>query len=263
MPRRSRVVAAAVIACVAGAVPARAAPKPYEPTMAQWRGADGGFASGALSGVVLGADGSLALDRATAASGTDPHGVGGYYGRNFYNGGAFLVGEATSPIVPTTFAYTEAIASWNASTPAGTWMETLVRARVGARWTKWYNLGVWAEAGPTVERHSVNAQGDADGTVAVDTLRLVYKKKDPANAYQVKVRVFTASDTEAPSVGGVTVAASTTPQKPDTAAPGDPSRWGRLVDVPQCSQMVYPDGGTVWCSPTSVSMVLAYWQQDT
>ena len=24
--------------------------------------------------------------------------------------------------------------------------------------------------------------------------------------------------------------------------------------------MVYPDGGNVWCSPTSVSMVLAYWQ---
>ncbi len=27
--------------------------------------------------------------------------------------------------------------------------------------------------------------------------------------------------------------------------------------------MVYPDGGTVWCSPTSTSMVLAYWAGDT
>ena len=26
--------------------------------------------------------------------------------------------------------------------------------------------------------------------------------------------------------------------------------------------MVYPDGGTVWCSPTSTSMVLAYWAGD-
>ena len=25
------------------------------------------------------------------------------------------------------------------------------------------------------------------------------------------------------------------------------------------SQMIYPDGGEVWCSPTSVTMILAYW----
>jgi hypothetical protein len=27
--------------------------------------------------------------------------------------------------------------------------------------------------------------------------------------------------------------------------------------------MVYPDGGEVWCSPTSTSMVLGYWSRDT
>jgi hypothetical protein len=27
--------------------------------------------------------------------------------------------------------------------------------------------------------------------------------------------------------------------------------------------MVYPGGGTVWCSPTAVSMALAYWQRET
>jgi len=32
--------------------------------------------------------------------------------------------------------------------------------------------------------------------------------------------------------------------------------------VPCCSQMVYENGGNVWCSPTSVSMVLGYWQGD-
>jgi hypothetical protein len=39
--------------------------------------------------------------------------------------------------------------------------------------------------------------------------------------------------------------------------------WGKKLAVPQCSQMVYPDGGEVWCSPTSTSMVLAYWRGDT
>lgn len=35
------------------------------------------------------------------------------------------------------------------------------------------------------------------------------------------------------------------------------------IAVPEFSQMVYPDGGPVWCSPTSVSMVLAYWLRET
>jgi Peptidase_C39 like family len=39
--------------------------------------------------------------------------------------------------------------------------------------------------------------------------------------------------------------------------------WNRVLAVPECSQMVYPDGGEVWCSPTSTSMVLAYWQTAT
>jgi hypothetical protein len=35
-----------------------------------------------------------------------------------------------------------------------------------------------------------------------------------------------------------------------------------LINVPKYSQMVYPDGGEVWCSPTSTSMVLAYLDND-
>jgi hypothetical protein len=35
--------------------------------------------------------------------------------------------------------------------------------------------------------------------------------------------------------------------------------WGTVLDVPERSQMVYPGGGEVWCSPTSTSMVMAYW----
>jgi hypothetical protein len=33
-----------------------------------------------------------------------------------------------------------------------------------------------------------------------------------------------------------------------------------VLNVPQCSQMVYPDGGNVWCSPTTIAMLLGYWQ---
>ena len=37
--------------------------------------------------------------------------------------------------------------------------------------------------------------------------------------------------------------------------------WGTVLDVPERSQMVYPNGGPVWCSPTSTSMVMAYWSE--
>jgi hypothetical protein len=46
-------------------------------------------------------------------------------------------------------------------------------------------------------------------------------------------------------------------------AQGDGSLWGRELAVPTRSQMVYPDGGEAWCSPVSLSMVMAYWADWT
>jgi len=231
----------------------------YTTGFTHWRAADNGFATWQLAGVTL-ASGALQFDSSGALPGTDP--PGGYYGHNFYNGGSFLVGEATGPVVATPFNFTQAIASWNADTPTGTWIETLISARLGDRWTKWYNLGVWvANNSTTVERHSVNLQGDADGYVAVDTL-MVTNKKSPANAYQVQVRLFSSDRTAKPTVRNVSVAVSTDPPKKATLTPGNPSLWGHdSLAVPECSQMVY-EGGNIWCSPTSTSMVLGKWSID-
>ena len=44
---------------------------------------------------------------------------------------------------------------------------------------------------------------------------------------------------------------------------GNPALWNQKLNVPLCSQMVYPDGGEVWCSPTSTSMVLSFWDGYT
>jgi hypothetical protein len=227
----------------------------------RWRAEAGGFTSWQLSGVGLGADGALQLVPGTAQAGTDPYGPGGYNGGNFYNGGSFLVGEAVGPAVATGFGFWEAIASWEADTPAGTWVETQVRAQVSGTWTQWFNVGVWAQEGATVRRHSVNGQVDALAQVSTDTLLITAKKA--ATAVQVKVRLFSADGVALPRVHGGAVTVSTAPERNPVLVPGNPARWNRVLAVPPCSQMVYPDGGEVWCSPTSTAMVLKYWAGDT
>lgn len=239
----------------------REATPPEPPTrFARWRSADGGFDGWQRDGVRLAADGALELDPATPHSGSDT--PGGYYGRNFYNGGSFLVGETLGPVVETPVSFTQAIASWNADTPVGTWIETQIQAKLGDRWTKWYNLGVWAADDSTIERHSVKLQGDDDGDVAVDTL-IVTNDTEPLNAYRLKLRLFSEDGVTVPKVRNASLTFSDTPTTPDALAPGNPELWKRVLPVPECSQMVYPDGGRVWCSPTSTSMVLAYWTQDS
>jgi hypothetical protein len=234
----------------------------YRTSFTCWRAAEGGFSAWRRVGLTLQPAGALRLDPATATAESDPYPPGGYNDHNFYNGGGFVVGSATSPEIRSAFAFSRAIASWNADTPPSSWIETLIRARIGSRWTKWYNLGVWAADTSTVERHSLDAQGDADGAVAADTLALS-AKAGGASAFQLRLRLFSADGTALPILRTAAVATSTTATQPRTLASGDPNHWDQALAVPTCSQMVYSDGGEVWCSPTSTSMVLAYWQGAT
>jgi len=234
----------------------------YETGFQLWRAADGGFADWDLDGLVLNGNGELELT-AGARYEADDIAAGSYYGINYYNGGHYYFGSAVSQSVPAGFNFTDAIASWNAVTPAGTWIEVQLSAYLGDHWTKWYSMGIWASGGDTVKRHSVRLQGDADGYVAVDTLVLTAKKL-VANTYKVKVILFSENAVATPQLKNLSVAVSNAvPKKIDSVSSGDPALWGTLLAVPECSQMVYTDGGNVWCSPTSTSMVVSYWEPYT
>jgi hypothetical protein len=233
----------------------------YQTGFIRWRAAENGFSSWVFNGIKLN-KGKLVFDQTTATEGNDPYAAGTYDGRNYYNGGSFFVGEATSPEITATFNYKDAIASWNAITPAGSWLEVQFRAQYGTRWSKWYVLGIWAADTSTVARHSVNAQGDTDGFVATDTF-VSSNKKETTNKFQLKLRLFSADGSALPAVQNASLAYSTEPPKSAGVSAGNPALWGKLLDVPECSQMVYPDGGEVWCSPTSTSMVLGYLNHDT
>ena len=233
----------------------------YQTGFTQWRGADNGFAGWTLSGIQLNDNGALEFYNASAKDGADPYAAGAYYGGNYYNAGVFRVGEATSPEITTAFDYKEAIASWNAVTPPGTWIEVQFSARYRERWSKWYVLGIWASDASetsTIKRHSVRSQGDSDGFVAVDTF-ISSNKKETTNAFQLKIRLFSEDGVVTPTVQNASVAYSTEPPKSGSVSAGNQANWNTSLDVPECSQMVYADGGEVWCSPTSTSMVLGFW----
>ena len=195
-------------------------------------------------------------------AGVDPVAPGSYdSGLNYYNGGNFYYGTLLSPVHTTQQSVTTLIASWNATTPADTWMEVHVRVLEGKSWTHWYDLPVWANDFSTIHRHSVGGQKDNSGSIQTDT----FVAKSPATAYQLSITLFTTSPSVTPTLTSVGAIASYDSSTVPTIAP-DTSVWGTNLAVPQRSQMLpqyqglgYGGGGEVWCSPTSTSMVMAYW----
>ena len=170
------------------------------------------------------------------------------------SGGAGAVGLALGPVREPAEAFTELIPSWNVATPPGTWVEVRTRARIGDRWTGWYAFGSWSTDDVRGRRESVANQRDDDGRVLTDTLRL----RTPATAFQLALALYADDVAQTPAIDMAAALAS----RPSEAArdlAADRSTWGTVLDVPERSQMVYPNGGPVWCSPTSTSMVMAYW----
>ena len=170
----------------------------------------------------------------------------------------------TGPVFETGFGFSELVASWNADTPSGTWIQVEMRGLTSkSTWTKWYVMGVWAYGDETIHRTSIGHQGDADGYVAIDTF---FAKDHPLTQYQLRATLSrNAGVTASPRLRRLGAVASDAPnQKPYIATP-----FGGTVKtlaVPQYSQEIhageYPEydgGGEAWCSPTSTSMVLGYW----
>jgi hypothetical protein len=172
-------------------------------------------------------------------------------------------GDYLSDVHTIAHPFTTVVVSWNVQTPGGSWIETQLRARVGGRFTSWYSLGNWSREMASGHRHSRKAPADADGGVDTDTLTL----KKPADAWQVQVFAHPGSDGAAPRLSLLGVTTDAAQATPTRAA--ETNAWGIDIDVPQRTQRISesPDalggGGDSWCSPTSVSMVMAYWAVRT
>jgi peptidase C39-like protein len=163
----------------------------------------------------------------------------------------------------------ELIASWNAGTPAGTWIRVeMLGSYTDGTDTPWYTLGVWADGDEDIRRTSVDGQEDGKSTVWTDTFAIDDLDAGPRLAsYQLRLTLYRAPGTTAtPTVWRVGAMTSDVPQRfeVDPSEPGVAA--GVELDVPPYSQEIhtgeYPEyngGGEAWCSPTSSQMIIEYW----
>lgn len=185
-----------------------------------------------------------------------------------YAGREYDVGTWVSPWRSPGFDPTQLVASWSATTPGDSWIEVQVRGEVrDGTLSSWDVVGRWTSGDRFTQRTSVSGQADDVASVDVDTW-VVHPGAD-VTGYQLRVRLMrrVGATTAGPSLDAIGAMASDVPtdgRDVTTSAPG-PGR-GIVLDVPRSSQMKhsghYPrwgGGGEAWCSPTSTSMVLGYY----
>ncbi|CAN5268813.1 peptidase C39 family protein [soil metagenome] len=168
-----------------------------------------------------------------------------------------------SPWVEPGFSFTELIASWSATTPGDSFVEIRVRGRdASGRKSSWDLMARWAKDDRFVKRSTFGSQGDDLANMNVDTWRA------PAGLTSYQLRVTLArkeGTTRNPGIDTVGAVVSRLPDDAGTTSKPGPGR-GTVLDVPTYSQMIHEGdfpqwngGGEAWCSPTSTSMVLGYY----
>ena len=173
----------------------------------------------------------------------------------------------TSPVHRLSVPSTEVIASWNAKTPAGTWLQVeLTGTYSDGTDTPWYVMGRWAAGDQDIKRTSVDGQTDKKSTVWTDTFSI----DDAASglrlaAYRLRLTLYRTPGTKGtPTVWRLGAMGSDIPDR--FTVPASAPGLARELAVPRYSQEIhagqspeYDNGGEAWCSPTSSQMIIEYW----
>ncbi|WP_329341433.1 peptidase C39 family protein [Streptomyces sp. NBC_00663] len=271
-PSRRTVLAAAVAAAVAGSAgpavaadattgaggsaeaPARLVDNRFWTSYADWRGGltKGTRAvAGARPGLVIGA-------AAGTVDYTDPH-TG--------TTASWEYATWTSPVHKLAVPSTEAIASWNAHTPDGTWIQVELKGTYSdGTATPWYVMGRWAAGDQDIRRTSVDDQSDDKSSIWTDTFAI----DDPATglrltSYRLRLTLYRKPGTKrTPTVWRLGAMGSDIPDR--FTVPASAPGLAQELSVPRYSQEIhagqypeYDNGGEAWCSPTSSQMIIEYW----
>ncbi|GHJ38948.1 peptidase C39 family protein [Streptomyces sp. TS71-3] len=173
----------------------------------------------------------------------------------------------TSPEHKLTVPATEVIASWNAATPAGTWLQVELQGGYSDDTvTPWYVMGRWAASDTDIKRTSVDDQSDGHSSIYTDTFAI----DDPDSGlrlvwYRLRLTLYRAPGSRvAPLVWRLGAMGSDIPDR--FTVPASTPNLAKELSVPRFSQDVhsgqypqYDGGGEAWCSPTSSQMIIQYW----
>ncbi|MFF6777974.1 peptidase C39 family protein [Streptomyces sp. NPDC012637] len=175
----------------------------------------------------------------------------------------------TSPVHTSSVPATEVIASWNAHTPPGTWLQVELRGTYGdGTETPWFVMGRWAAGDADIRRTSVDDQSDGRASIWTDTFSI----DDPASglrlvSYRLRLTLHRRPGTTlTPTVWRLGAMASDVPDR--FTVPASVPGLDRELTVPRYSQNThvgqypeYDNGGEAWCSPTSSQMIVEYWER--
>ncbi|MFJ3305464.1 peptidase C39 family protein [Streptomyces sp. NPDC086549] len=173
----------------------------------------------------------------------------------------------TSPVHRLRVPATEAIASWNAHTPAGTWLQVELQGTYSdGTDTPWYVMGRWAAGDQDIKRTSVDGQTDGKSTIWTDTFAVDDATTGPRlDSYRLRLTLYRKPGTRlTPTVWRLGAMGSAVPDR-FTVPASTPGLAQELI-VPRYSQEIhkgqypeYDNGGEAWCSPTSSQMIIEYW----
>ncbi len=164
------------------------------------------------------------------------------------------------------FPFTDLIASWQADTPPGSWIEIAVQVGGAAGLSAWFVVARWAGDDSTVHPTSVPGQRDATGRFSTDAWLAAPGRA--ANRWRLRVTLLRQlGDGPRPVLRHLGTVVSALPE---VTRPYQPSRpdggAGVVLDLPAYSQRLHAGqyahwdgGGDAWCSPTATTMVLHFW----
>lgn len=174
-------------------------------------------------------------------------------------------GEWISDPHESKFAFTEMIPSWNVRTPPQTGVRFYVQTRDSktGNWSPWLYVGYWGHLPPGMETTRFSG-----GKVSIDTLRLTR----PANAWRIcAILESLATDPKInPVIDRISVCYTGLTSDPEILAKiygpfTHASSRPAAIDLPVPYRPQGDNPGATrgqTCSPTSVSMVMAYWGKD-
>jgi hypothetical protein len=164
----------------------------------------------------------------------------------------------SSKFIQPEIAWDELVVSWNMAAGAQNGVEidleygTDTDAKI-----PYHRLATWRLSTNRMSgRPQRLAGGGADaGFIDTDTWKLPRPKRA-----KIRVHLGFIDGSKPEDLKFLSLAFRDSTARPNSLEPNKQA-WGKTIEVRPRSQLDYPEGAKIWCSPTSTSMVLDYWSQ--